>query len=385
MSLLKEFDALSGWWLAPDDAPPIGARTQALLTATLIDEITGLPPDRRLQATTSNTGLSARMAEGGLAGLVGQPLAHFSPGFITGAKLQLSINGAGYLPLALTVAIGSEPDYPATFAPVPLGSVALHRTPISLAGRTVSRTRTVRAGATVTLDGMWLTLADLLNPAAAPNLVTLASPLYADRGVGATVAQQNLTAAPLTEAKRLLQSGNIGDTAVRLSDQQSLPIGDILALDPQDSVRAEYLAVANIADPGSSPDQPASAVLAFPLARPHRADAVAIRMIPSVAGAANTLARPAFSGDVTLYPASMNGLDATMTALVVSGGAPDEYHAAGLAAATSDADGYVRLPPLHRVDQLRLRVHHPVEPSDLLRDVMLPFGAAELVLDLSFP
>jgi len=126
-------------------------------------------------------------------------------------------------------------------------------------------------------------------------------------------------------------------------------------------------------------------VLAFPLARPHRADAVAIRMIPSVAGAANTLARPAFSGDVTLYPASMNGLDATMTALVVSGGAPDEYHAAGLAAATSDADGYVRLPPLHRVDQLRLRVHHPVEPSDLLRDVMLPFGAAELVLDLSFP
>jgi len=32
----------------------------------------------------------------------------------------------------------------------------------------------------VTLDGMWLTLADLLNPAGAPDLVTLASPLYAD-------------------------------------------------------------------------------------------------------------------------------------------------------------------------------------------------------------
>ena len=385
MTLLMEFDAISGWSLAPDNTPVIGARSQVMLTATLIDEITGLPPERLLQATTSNAGLLARMAEGGLAGLVGQPLAHFSPGFITGAKLQLSINGAGYLPLVLTAAIGSEPDYPGAFAPVPLGSVALHRIPISLAGRTVSRTRTVRAGATVTLDGIWLTLADLFSPAAAPNLVTLASPLYADRGGGATVAQQNLTAAPATEAKQLLQPGNIGDAAVRLSDQQSLAIGDILALDAQNSARAEYLAIVGIADPGSSSDQPASAVLAFPLARPHRAGAVAIRMIPSVAGATNTLARPALSGDVTLYPASMNGLDATMTALVVSGGAADEYHAAGLVAATSDADGYLRLPPLHRLAQLRLRVHHPAEPTDLLRNVMLPFGVVELVLDLAFP
>jgi len=45
----------------------------------------------------------------------------------------------------------------------------------------------------------------------------------------------------------------------------------------------------------------------------------------------------------------------------------------------------VRLPPVHRLAQLRLRVHHPAEPTDLLRDVMLPLGVNALTLDLVFP
>ena len=382
--MLQQFDVLSGWHLAPDDPPPLGARPQALLTASLLDEITGLPPEKRLQASTSNAGLLARMAAGGLGGLVGQPLAHFSPGFITGATLHLSVRGAGYLPLTITATIGPEPGYPAAFAPVDLGAVALHRTPVRLLGRAVSRTRSARAGAVATLDGIWLTLADLLNPPTPPDLVCLSSPLYADRAAGATIAQQNLTAAPPAEAKQLLRPGNVGDRAVRLSDQQALAPGDILAFDPQDPGRAEYLAVVAITDAGAGADEPATAELAFPLVRLHHAGAGAIRMIAGAAGAANPLARPAYAGDVTLYPASMSGLDATMTVLVVSGGPPDEYHAAVLAAAIGDADGYLRLPPLHRLAQLRLRVQHPAEPTDLLRDVILPLGAVELVVNLVF-
>ena len=43
------------------------------------------------------------------------------------------------------------------------------------------------------------------------------------------------------------------------------------------------------------------------------------------------------------------------------------------------------LPPAHRAAQLRLRVHHPAEPTDLIRDVMLPLGVNALTLDFVFP
>ena len=59
--MLQQFDVLSGWHLAPDDPPPLGARPQALLTASLLDEITGLPPEKRLQASTSNAGLTGAL------------------------------------------------------------------------------------------------------------------------------------------------------------------------------------------------------------------------------------------------------------------------------------------------------------------------------------
>jgi len=364
---------------------------QAVLTLTMLDEITGLPPSPPPAASTTTVGLLARATAGGLAGLVGSPLGRWMPDFVTrvpyvtGAPLQLSLGGAGFLPVALTASIGAEPGYPAAFVPVDLGSIALHRSPVSIAARTVSRTRVVRAGASVTLDGIWPTLADLVNPAAVPNLISLASPLYAHRDATATVAQQNLTAAPPAEAKLLLRPANVGDRSVRLSDQVALAPGTIVALDPQDPGRAEYLAVTAITDLGAGPSFPAIATLGFPLARPHPAGATAIRMIPAAAGAANLLSLPARNGDVTLFPAAMAGLDATMSAVVIAGGAAAEYHAASLVAGTSDDSGYVRLPPVHRVAQLRLRVHHPAEPTDLLRNVMLPLGVNALTLDLVFP
>lgn len=385
MTPLPVLDALSGWRLAPDTPRPVAARPQAVLRLVMRDEITALPPLPPPAASTSTVGFTARATRGGLAGLVGAPLSRFRPGFISGATLQLGLAGPGFLPLSLSATIGAEPGYPAAFAPADLGIVALHRSPVVLAARTVSRTRIVRAGASVTLAGVWWTLADLVNPPGAPDLVTLASPLYADRAATATIARQNLTAAPPAEAKLLLRPGNVGDPAVRLSDQVALAPGTVLALDPGDPERAEYLAVTAITEAGIGPGFPATAVLAFPLARAHSAGAVAIRMIPAAPGAANTLARPASVGDVTLFPVAMAGLDATMDAVVIAGGGADEYHAAGLFATTSDAAGYARLPPIHRVAQLRLRVHHPAEPVDLLRDVMPPFGADALFLDLVFP
>jgi hypothetical protein len=386
MTAFPVIDKISGWSLAPVTPPPLAARVQAVLIAQLVDEITAMPPLTRLSATTETAGIAARATAGGLAGLVGQPLTRFGPGFVTGAPLQLTLTGRGYLPISVTAKIGPEPLYPAAFTPVALGTIALHRTPVSLAARTVSRTRTVRAGTTVTLEGIWPALADLASASPAPpNLVALASPLYADRGSTATIARQNLSLAPPAEAKVLLRPGNAGSMSVRISDRVSLVPGSIIALDPQDPGRAEYLTVTALTDTGATADQPATLALAFPLTRRHVAGAAAIRAIPAVAGPANSLARTARAGDVALFPSVMAGLDNSMNAVVISGGAADEHHIASLVSGSSDALGYVRLPPLHRVAQLRLRAHHPAEPADLLQDVMLPFGVAGQTLDLVFP
>lgn len=386
MTAFPVVDSVSGWQLAPDGPFAAAAYPQAVLALTLLDEVTGAPPNPAPIATTETMGLTPRVSAGGLAGLAGRPLSCFAPGFIVGAPLQLSLSGSGFLPIDLNSSIGAEPGYPSAFTPVQLGTVTLHRTPVVITGRTISRTGIVRAGTAVTVDGIWLTLVDVPGaPPVAPNWLTIASPLYASRDTTGTVAQQNLTPAPASEVKVLMQPGNVGETTIQVSDQGGLSVGTIVALDAQDLGRAEYLAITSITSLGPGANFQAALSLAFPLARQHVTGAGVIRMIPAAAGATNALSRAAGAGDVTLFPGSMTGLDASMSAVAVAGGAATEYHAASVIAATSDAAGFVTLPPVHRVAQLRLRAHHPAEPTDLLRDVMLPFGMTAMNLDLVFP
>jgi hypothetical protein len=350
----------------------------------MIDEITGEPPAVTPRTSTTVSGLEAR-ATGSLAGLVGQPLRRYRPGFATGAPLNLTLSGPGFLPLTLNQNLGAEPGYPDAFTPIDLGSVALHRSPVTIGGRTISRTGVVRTGATVSLSGVWLTLADLANPPTAPNLVTLASPLYVDRSAATTIATQPMTAAPPAQAKTLLRPGNVGDTSATLSDAVGLAVGTIVAFELQDPGRAEYLAVTAITHMGAGPTFPAVITLAFPLASPHAQGAPAIRMIPSAAGVANGLSAPSRAGDVSLLLSAMAGLSSATTVVVAGGGGAPEYHLASPIAGTSDVQGYVTLPPVHRAAQLRLRVHHPAESVDLQRDVMPPLGVDTLTIDFVFP
>jgi hypothetical protein len=169
MTLLPVLDAVSGWRLAPDRPTPAAGWPQALLSVSLLDEITGLPPTTALVASATTAGVVAWASES-LAGLVGRPISLFLPGFIINVPLDLELSGTGYLSVGLSGSFAAEPGYPDAFTPINLGVVSLHRDPVTISGRTVSSTGVVRAGATVSLDGLWLTSADLANPPAAPNL-----------------------------------------------------------------------------------------------------------------------------------------------------------------------------------------------------------------------
>jgi hypothetical protein len=380
-------DAISGWRLAPDTPPPpVAAYAQEILVMLVLDEITGLPPEAVLTASSTTTGLLARADSDGYAGLAGVPQTRFPATSVVGAALQLTLSGAGYVTRSVTSALPAQPGYPEAFFPANLGTVTLHRAPVSLTGRVVDAASAPLSAAAVTADGIWPTLASMQNAVpAAPNLIALLSPLYADRDATATVAAQALTAA--AAGKTLLLPGNVGDTSLRLSDQIGLAVGSILGLDQADPQRGEYVSVASITQGGLTAAQPATAMLDYPLARPHGAGVAAIPMTLGASGTANALSSAAQSGDVTLFPATMGGLDTSMRAVVISGGGPAtaEYHAAGTYLASSDANGHVVLPPLHRIAQLNLRVHHPSQATDLISTVVLPFGAAMLTLDLAFP
>jgi hypothetical protein len=383
MTPLPVLDAVSGWRLAPDGPTPAALWPQALLSVAMLDEVTGLPPATTPAASTTTAGLVA-VASATNAGLVGQPLRHYLPGFIAGASVELSLAGAGYLPVTLTGTFGAETGYPGLFTPIDLVPVSLHRDPVTITGRTVSSSGAVRAGATISLDSVWLKIADLANPPAAPNLVSLAPPLSIDRDTTATIAAQPMTPA-VGQTKTLLGPANLGDAKATLSDQVGLGVGSVIALDSEDPAQAEYLAVAAIASLGPGPAFPAEIALATPLIRPHAAGATAIPMTLGAAGAANAMSAAARAGDVALLTSAMTGLTSATTVVISGPSPPVEYHLASPIGGVSDADGYVALPPAHRVAQLRLRVHHPAEATDLVTDVLLPLGAGVLTRDFVFP
>ena len=84
-------------------------------------------------------------------------------------------------------------------------------------------------------------------------------------------------------------------------------------------------------------------------------------------GADRLFATDAIAGDTTIFVNSLAGL-ITANQVEVSGGAPvNEYHNLQRYHATSNADGYYRLPLLSRVAQVRL------EASDGVHTVTLDY------------
>lgn len=370
------------WRFAPDEPPPLAAeRSQVMLEARLVDEVLAAPPQAPATVRTTVLGAVARAAGGGRVGVVGRPAQAFFAPAIALARMTLSAEAAGFLPLRLEAPVGAQPGYPAAFAAVDLGDVALHRAATRLSGRVASRATGPIAGATVAVSGVWPVLQHPLGPAQAATAMPAPAGLYADRPAGGTLRRRNLTPAALV--KTLLRPAVAGETRVRLSDRAGIVPGQILALAFDDGARVEFVAIAAI-DTGSSPDQPAEVTLALPLRRPHLAGTAAARAVPGAAGPANAIARSARSGDVTLWTAALAGIGAATTAIEVAGGpAPAEFHASELYRATTGPGGDYALPPIHRVAALRLTVTPPGPPLGE-RIVALDWNAPDQTEDFLF-
>lgn len=376
----------ASWFFSPEVPPPtVADRSQAILRLRLVDETTGLPPALPIAAATTLAGATARASQGGLVGVVGQPSVAFYAPAIATAHVDLTVSAAGFLPIMVDQAVGAQPGYPDTFAAIDLGDVMLHRVPSWLSGRMVSRSTGPLSGGTVRVSGVWARMQHPAAAATAPDAMPCYAGIYADRDTSATVARRNFTLAAATKALRL--PGVAGDVALRLSDSVGIAAGDVVAIEPADPERLEYIGIHSVTA-GSSPDQPATLTLDFPLRRDHPEGAVATRAVPGAGGAANPLALAARRGDVSVWTAALAGIGASTSAIEIAGGGmglQPEYQPSSRYQATTGLEGDYALPPIHRIAAIELTATHASQPNPLKQTVVLGWGRATVITDFIFP
>jgi len=295
-------------------------------------------------------------------------------------KVTLKIRATGYVPqtVVFTMEKIKNSNFPADFTPPSAVEVNLHHNPVVITGRVMlqasSGTKTPLPGATVSITELWRTAqpANMSVPPEAAGMVSLGSPLYSDRTSGSSsITGQNLTVVP-GDDKLLLDDCVVGAQKIRLSNGLNFvpppPSGNILLIDADQPDIAEYLAVNSINGTGT-PDRPATITLDYPMAYPHRRNALVRRVILLPQGAAIPFAHDAIEGDTCIFLNSLAGM-ATGSHIRITGGVSldgipflDEFHSVSLFSTSSDAEGYFRQPFLARVAQITLAVKQGVHSS----------------------
>jgi hypothetical protein len=343
---------------SPDDLVPVAGRRWAVVRLHLTDELTGTAPRGAVTLSARQAGLYSRLVQDGLAALTGVPRNIFPALATQSYTVDLSVQAEGYVPVEAQVQVPQDNHFPASFTPPPLLTLSLHRQPVVISGRTVrlsAGTTQPVAGVTVTVTGIWRTVppANQSVNAAPPNLVLLQPPLYS--GQAAPIGQlQGQDLLPVTgDDKQLLDAVPAGANPIRLSNRQNLAVGDLLLIDAGNSDLAEYLAIAAITG-ASTPDQPARVTLTYPVAYPHRQNALIKKLNLQAPGVDEALADAVIAGDSCVFLNSVSGLAGFSQVRLGGGPNPAAYHRLSLFTATSDSEGYYRLPPLSRVAQLAL-------------------------------
>jgi hypothetical protein len=348
------------WRFTPDSAPPAADRMRAVVRARVFDETTGEPIRQDLGVTNSRFDLAARVSRDGLVGLVGHPARTLPMLGTSAVTLDMRISSPGYVPLALTGALGPIAGFPGVFAPLDFGDIALHRTGVALRGRAVHRVPLAPPplpGASVNIDALWSVLppANWTPPALAepPNIVALAPGFYAARGAATAIRQRALT--PNANTQTLLRPAEAGARRLLLSDRTGLAAGGDLMIDSTDAVRTEVVKIARV-EATPAPDLPSLITLEYACTSLHREGCVCVGVTPQAPSAPTTLARSAIAGDRVGFTAAAPAFADGAFIEIDDGVVPHEYQRVGLYRTTTDPNGYFRLPPIARVALVRLRV-----------------------------
>jgi hypothetical protein len=243
------------------------------------------------------------------------------------------------------------------------------------------------AGVTIAITGLWrqFPASNVFPPMVMeqPLILSLQQPLYRDHSAGISNLMQRNLSLVAGEEKLLQLPVSAGKTQVRLSDRINLNPGDLLAIQPDYADLAEYIQIAAV-DTSSSANQPALITLEYPMRKLHLQGVTCVRtsLLPDVF-AANTLAQDAFANDQTIFLNSL--IDLANTYVEISDGinAP-EYHVVRLYSVLSDAQGFFRLPPLHRVAQIEIVASRADLPTPVTVVFSPNYESAENRLDLVF-
>lgn len=369
------------WRLLVEPDPREADRFQAILSMQLLDELTGEPPQARVEVSTPSPGLLATATAGGRIGLTGRPTAlFFDPWPAPSPTVAIEAETGEHLPLGVEHVLDPQPDMPERYALTTLAPTDLHRRPTTFSGRLVSRLTGPAPATPLTVTRYWRTFAAIGGPGLVPNALCLWSGLYRNRDATAEAHRRTLALQP--DVKELAAAAPAGATELILSDRLNLLVNRPLAIEPGDPEREEYIGIAAI-DTTWSADQPARITLHHPLRRGHGAGVTVRRTtFAGAAGPANTLARAGRAGDVSLYLSGLAGLAPGNRIIEIDGGAgpgiASEYHSFAFWQAETGPDGRYRLPPIHRAAHIEIDGPGTIEPvrfslnapGDALADIL---------------
>jgi hypothetical protein len=291
----------------------------------------------------------------------------------TGVELAtISATGPGANQVTLVAAPTITFPTGSAVQPLPADQIlALHPEPVTVEGCVLKRSganMTTLANASVRLSKLWIevppagstvqpeppTPAVFPPPPWDPPIGAVWPLIYADFPKGSSIEFEDRPVDAAMPPKTILDDAPPGTMQLRFSNASGLALGDVVAIDADDDGRREIVEVTNIALTGAATDW-ARIAINNPLQLLHRRNAIVRRLQAIAPSLTRALNYDAAAGDAVLLFDATAVTGSHQVRLV--DGARHAFHRVSVYSATSDAEGYYRLPPISRAGKIELTAH----------------------------
>jgi hypothetical protein len=215
-----------------------------------------------------------------------------------------------------------------------------------------------------------------------PPIAALSPPAYANIPKAGTLVIEDRAVDAAVSAKALLDDVVPGAASMRLADAAGLAAGDVIAVDADDAGRREIHEVDTIAPSGAATDW-ARITIRQPLALAHTHGRLVRRLKAPAAPTAIALNYAVAAGDeAVLFDAS--GITGTHQVCLIDPGPPvvHAFQRIDILTATSDADGFYRLPPLSRAGKIEIFAQDSNTPANGQAELVPDYASSENRVDI---